>query len=299
MPLGRSLRLRPRSGRAPLQWPRASIPGQEKRSRPRPYTATRGFDDRQRAVKERPRSGEIALVLQQACEVFEARRGPGMLGPERLLADRQRAVKERPRSGEIALVLQQACEVFEARRGPGMLGPERLLADRQGALIERPRSGEVALGLQQECEVVEARRGRGMLGPERLLADRQGALIERPRSGEIALVLQQACEVFEARRGPGMLGPERLLADRQGALTAARPICAAGGPEAWVTAAGRSPIRIASSRSSSVLRPVKLAMRGGTPTNGLGGGFSACDWPSTAAMMRRLRSSGSSTPNTS
>jgi len=37
---------------------------------------------------------------------------------------------------------------------------------------------------------------------------------------------------------------------------------------------------------------VKLAMRGGTPMNGLGGGGTACDWRSAAAMIRRLRSSG-------
>ena len=45
--------------------------------------------------------------------------------------------------------------------------------------------------------------------------------------------------------------------------TAARPI--------WVTAAVRPPVRIASRRSSAASRPVKLGMRGGTPTKGRGG----------------------------
>ena len=66
--------------------------------------------------------------------------------------------------------------------------------------------------------------------------------------------------------------------------TAARPT------DACVTAAGLSCIRMASSRSSSSARPVKLAIRGGTPMNGRGGGGAACDWRSAAAMMRRLRS---------
>ena len=66
--------------------------------------------------------------------------------------------------------------------------------------------------------------------------------------------------------------------------------------DACVTAAGLSCIRMASSRSSSSARPVKLAMRGGTPMNGRGGGGAACDWRSAAAMMRRLRSCGSGRP---
>ena len=57
--------------------------------------AERLLRDRQRALEERPRSGEIALGLKQACEVVEARRGQGMLGPERLLADRQGEPKAR------------------------------------------------------------------------------------------------------------------------------------------------------------------------------------------------------------
>jgi hypothetical protein len=39
------------------------------------------LEDRQRALVERPRAGEIALDLQQGREVVEARRGRGMLGP--------------------------------------------------------------------------------------------------------------------------------------------------------------------------------------------------------------------------
>ena len=138
--------------------------------------AERLLVDRQRALVERPRRRQVALVLQQGGEVVEARRGVGMLGAEHLLADRQRALVERPRRRQVALVLQQAGEVVEARRRVGMLGAEHLLADRQRALVERPRRRQVALGLQQEGEVVEARRGVRMLGAERLLADRQRAL---------------------------------------------------------------------------------------------------------------------------
>src|ERR1700730_392836 len=58
--------------------------------------------------------------------------------------------------------------------------------------------------------------------------------------------------------------------------TAARPT------DTCVTAAGLSCIRMASSRSSSSARPVKLAMRGGTPMNGRGGGANACERPSAA-----------------
>jgi hypothetical protein len=54
------------------------------------------FDDRQGALIERPRSGKVALVLQQGGEIAEARRRVGMLGAERLLTDRQGALIERP-----------------------------------------------------------------------------------------------------------------------------------------------------------------------------------------------------------
>ena len=54
--------------------------------------AERLLADRQRALEERPRAGEVALGLKQEGEVVEARRGVGMLGAERLLADRQRAL---------------------------------------------------------------------------------------------------------------------------------------------------------------------------------------------------------------
>src|SRR6476620_2404125 len=47
--------------------------------------------------------------------------------------------------------------------------------------------------------------------------------------------------------------------------------CTAARPTACVTTAGLSCIRMASSRSSSSARPVKLAMRAGTPMNGRGG----------------------------
>ena len=46
--------------------------------------------DRQRALEERPRPRKVALGLQQAGEVVEARRRIGMSGRD-LLADRQRA----------------------------------------------------------------------------------------------------------------------------------------------------------------------------------------------------------------
>ena len=58
--------------------------------------AERLLADRQRPLVERPRAGEVALVLKQAGEVVEARGGRGMLGAERLLADRQRPLEERP-----------------------------------------------------------------------------------------------------------------------------------------------------------------------------------------------------------
>src|SRR5712671_7262711 len=61
------------------------------------------FADRQGALKERPRAGEVALGSQQAREVVEARRGIGMVRTEPLVADRQGALKERPRAGEVAL----------------------------------------------------------------------------------------------------------------------------------------------------------------------------------------------------
>ena len=60
--------------------------------------AERLLVDRQRALEERPRAGEVALGLKQEGEVVEARRRLGMLGAERLLADRQRALEERPRA---------------------------------------------------------------------------------------------------------------------------------------------------------------------------------------------------------
>ena len=59
--------------------------------------AERLLADRQRALEERPRPGEIALGLKQEGEVVEAHRRIGMVGAERLLADRQRALEERPR----------------------------------------------------------------------------------------------------------------------------------------------------------------------------------------------------------
>jgi hypothetical protein len=55
--------------------------------------------DRQRPLVERPRAGEVALVLKQDGEVVEARRGRGMLGAERLLNDRERPLERRPRAG--------------------------------------------------------------------------------------------------------------------------------------------------------------------------------------------------------
>ena len=72
---------------------------------------------------ERPRAGEVALVLKQEGEVVEARGGLGMLGAERLLADRQRPFVERPRAGEVALGLKQAGEVVEALAVSGCSGP--------------------------------------------------------------------------------------------------------------------------------------------------------------------------------
>jgi hypothetical protein len=57
--------------------------------------------DRQRALVERSRPGEITLGLEQKREVVEARRRIGMVGAEHLLADRQRALVERSRPGEI------------------------------------------------------------------------------------------------------------------------------------------------------------------------------------------------------
>ena len=60
--------------------------------------------DRQRALEERPRRREVALVLQQQGEVVEAPRRIGMLGAEHLLRDRQRALAERPRPDKVALV---------------------------------------------------------------------------------------------------------------------------------------------------------------------------------------------------
>ena len=59
--------------------------------------AERLLADRQRALEERPRAGEVALGLKQAGEVVEARARYRVLGAERLLADRQRALVERPR----------------------------------------------------------------------------------------------------------------------------------------------------------------------------------------------------------
>ncbi len=50
---------------------------------------------------------EVALGLEQAGEVVEARRRIGMLGAERLFADRQCALEERPRPSKVALVVEQ------------------------------------------------------------------------------------------------------------------------------------------------------------------------------------------------
>ena len=71
--------------------------------------------DRQRSLEQRPRAGEVALVLKQEGEVVEARGGLGMLRAQRPLADRQRAFEQRPRTREVALVFKQAGEVVEAR----------------------------------------------------------------------------------------------------------------------------------------------------------------------------------------
>ena len=75
--------------------------------------------------------------------------------------------------------------------------------------------------------------------------------------------------------------------------TAARPT------DACVKATGLARMRMASSRLSWLARPVKVAIRGGTPMNGRGGGGAAWDWRSAAAIMRRLRSSGSPMPTRS
>src|SRR5207302_564659 len=69
------------------------------------FGAERLLVDRLRALVERPRRGEIALVLQQEGEVVEALRGIGVVGAERLLVDRQCAFEERSRRGEFALRL--------------------------------------------------------------------------------------------------------------------------------------------------------------------------------------------------
>ena len=74
---------------------------------------------------ERPRGGEIALGLQQDCEVVEAGRGVGMLGAERLLADRQRALEERPgaRIGPDAMkILRGPVQKLGLVRGAGTVG---------------------------------------------------------------------------------------------------------------------------------------------------------------------------------
>jgi hypothetical protein len=94
--------------------------------------------DRQRALAERSRRFKIALRIEQAGEVVEARRGIGMVGAERLL-DRQGALVERPRRGKIALRMEQAGEVNETPPGIGMVDAERRLMDCQGALVERVR----------------------------------------------------------------------------------------------------------------------------------------------------------------
>ena len=64
--------------------------------------------DGQRALVERPRPHNVALVLEQDGEVVEARRGVGMLGAERLFVYRQCALHERPRPHNVALVLELA-----------------------------------------------------------------------------------------------------------------------------------------------------------------------------------------------
>src|SRR6516165_1803899 len=87
--------------------------------------------DRQRALEERPRPREVALVSKQLCEGVEARRCIRMLSAEHLLVDRQRALVERPRPREVALAPKQLCEVVEARRCIRMLSAEHLLVDRQ------------------------------------------------------------------------------------------------------------------------------------------------------------------------
>ena len=61
--------------------------------------AERLLADRQRALEQRPRAGEIALGPKQAGEVVEAQRRIRVFGAERLLSDRQRALEERPRGG--------------------------------------------------------------------------------------------------------------------------------------------------------------------------------------------------------
>ena len=90
---------------------------------------------------------------------FEARRGIGMLGAERLLVDRQRPLVERPRAGEVALILKQMGEVVEARRGIGMLGAERLLSDRQRPLEKGPRAGEVSGPNSEDAPKGDGERG--------------------------------------------------------------------------------------------------------------------------------------------
>jgi hypothetical protein len=100
--------------------------------------AERPFEDRLRALVERPRTREVALLPKH---VREAVQGPcciGMLGAERLLPDRQRAFAEWPRPRKVALLPNQTAKVVNARRGIGMLGAERLLPDRQRPTVEPP-----------------------------------------------------------------------------------------------------------------------------------------------------------------
>jgi hypothetical protein len=79
--------------------------------------------DRQRALIEWPRAGELALDLKQRGEEAEVPHYFGMLGAECLLLDHQRALTERPRSRKIALGFKQSGEVSEVPRYFGMSEP--------------------------------------------------------------------------------------------------------------------------------------------------------------------------------
>lgn len=103
--------------------------------------AERRLAGRQRALKERPRPGEIAVALKQNGEIAEARRGLRMVGAERRFADRQRALKERSRRPDLALGLEQVSEIGKALGRLGMILPKHCLADRERAFVERPCRG--------------------------------------------------------------------------------------------------------------------------------------------------------------